>query len=98
SLTIIVSSVLRCQASELHVGCVGGCVYSKCGLAFELLIVGNTTIFRMNSSNPFQSLLQTLLHPLNFIVIKIVARSLAGQLHLSPRYYQLWSRLLKLDL
>ena len=81
SCTVIDGRVLRCQAAELHVGCAGGFVCSQYGLALELLIVGSTTSFRINSSNPFQAMHRCLLHPVHFIVSKCVARSLAGQLH-----------------
>ena len=98
SCTEIDSSVFRCQAAELHVGCAGGFVYSQCGLALELLIVLSITTSRINPSNPLKSLSRPLLHPVHPVAGEGVARSLAGYLHWSPRLHQLRSRLLQLDL
>src|SRR5512144_338146 len=81
SCTVIDRRVLRCQAAELHVGCAGGCVYSQCGLALELLIVVSTTTTRINISNPLKALSRPLLHPVHPVAGECVARSLAGQLH-----------------
>ena len=98
SCTVIDRRVLRCQAAELHVGCAGGFVYSQCGLALELLIVVSFTIRRVNVTNPFKALSRPLLHPVHPVAGEGVARSLAGQLHWSPRLHQLSPRLLQLDL
>ena len=98
SCTEIDCRVLRCQAAELHVGCAGGCVYSQCGLALELLIVVSITIRRINHSDPLKALSRPLLHPVHPVAGEGVARSLAGQLHWSPRLHQLSPRLLQLDL
>ena len=98
SCTEIDCRVLRCQAAELHVGCAGGCVYSQCGLALELLVVVSTTIVRINFSNPLKALSMALLHPVHVVASEWVTRSLAGYLHWSPRLHQLRSRLLQLDL
>ena len=98
SCTEIDRRVLRCQAAELHVGCAGGCVYSQCGLALELLIVVSFTIRRVNVTNPFKALSRPLLHPIHPVAGEGVARSLAGQLHWRPRPHQLSPRLLQLNL
>ena len=98
SCTVIDCRVLRCQAAELHVGCAGGCVYSQCGLALELLVVASTTIVRINFSNPLKALSMALLHQVHNVASEWVTRSLAGYLHWSPRLHQLRSRLLQLDL
>ena len=98
SCTVIDRRVLRCQAAELHVGCAGGFVYSQCGLALELLIVVSTTTTRINISNPLKALSRPLLHPVHPVAGEGVARSLAGQLHWSPRLHKLSPRLLQLDL
>ena len=51
SCKVINRRVLKCQAVELHVGCAGGFVYSKYGLAFELLVVASIIIVRINKAN-----------------------------------------------
>ena len=81
SCTVIDGRVLRCQAAELHVGCAGGCVYSQCGLALELLIVVSTITTRINISNPLKALSRPLLHPVHPVAGEGVARSLAGHFH-----------------
>ena len=98
SCTVIDRRVLRCQAAEIHVGCAGGCVYSQCGLALELLIVVSITTIRMNLSNPLKALSRPLLRPVHPGAGEGVARSLAGQLHWSSRPHQHRPRLLQLDL
>jgi hypothetical protein len=81
SCTEIDRRVLRCQAAELHVGCAGGCVYSQCGLALELLIIISTTTSRKNLSNPLKALSRPLSYPLHPVAGEGIARSLAGYLH-----------------
>ena len=98
SCTEIDCRVLRCQADELHIGCAGGFVYRECGLALELLSIVSITTYRINSSNPLQSLTRPLLHPVHSIVSEGVAWSLAGQLHGEPWFPYLSSRLQQLDL
>ena len=80
SCTIRNHRVLRCQSSELLIGCAGGFVYSQCGRALELFIVAIT---RINNSNPLKALSMTLLHLVHVVVSDCVARSLAGFLHWS---------------
>ena len=80
SSTVIDGSVLRCQAAELQVGCVGGCVCSYSGLALELRGIFSITIRRINPSNPLQALFRPLLHPVHIGVFNVEARSCAGQL------------------
>ena len=98
SCTVIDGRILRCQSGKFHIGCAGGFVYSQCGLALELLIVVSTTIARINLSNPLKALSRPLLHPVHIVAGEGVARSLAGQLHWSPRLHQFSPRLLQLDL
>jgi hypothetical protein len=81
SYTVIDFSFLRCQVSELHVGCAGGLVYSQRGLSLELLIVASNTIVRINISNPLKALSMALLHPVHVVASKSLTRSLAGYLH-----------------
>lgn len=98
SCTLIDHSVIRSQAADRHVGCVGGFFYSQCGLAFEHLIVSSITISSINRSNPFQALPKLLPHPVYAIISECVARSLIGPLHRSPMLMQLSTRLLQVTL
>ena len=93
SCTVIDRWIIRCQASELHVGCAGGFVCSQCGLALELLSIFSFTICWINPSNPLQSLPRLLLHPVHPVASEGVSWSLARHLHWSPRLHQLSPRL-----
>jgi len=89
--------VVRFQLAELHVGCVGRCICSQCGLAFELLSIYSISICRINPSYPFQALSRPLIHPVHVGIPNVIARNLARQLDWGPRFPKLSPRLLQLD-